>query len=60
MFLVTEYDPIFFVMPALMASAGTGTSSCSPYKKDAGGGVFQSLEQILSYSIQVEQEELGF
>ena len=33
-FLVTEYDPVFFLMPALLSSASVGISSCSPHKKN--------------------------
>ena len=40
-FMVTEYDPVFFLMPALLNSASVGISSCSPAKKNTNkSGVF--------------------
>ena len=58
-FLVTEYDPVFFLMPALLNSATVGISSCSPQKKNLKNksGVFQTLEQTLSSTLHNEDLE---
>ena len=56
MFLVTEYDPIYFLMPALLNSSNITSKS----KAELGSGVFQSLEQILSHSLHNENEEIAF
>ena len=56
MFLVTEYDPIYFLMPALLNSSNITSKS----KAELGSGVFQTLEQILSNSLHNELEEIAF
>ena len=56
-FLVTEYDPIFFLMPTLLNST-SGITSTSPMKKNANkSGVFQTLEQILANVKTTEDDE---
>ena len=55
---MTEYDPVFFLMPALLNSASIGLGSNSPSKKNPNkSGVFQTLEQIISSTLHNEDLE---